>query len=95
MHCSAGSPKNIQRVQNDLDKFTQTIHIIPFLTAFVADIVIEQKGSDACANPDPAFLKDIVKESKKIVKEMLCDALSFCNNSRNTSRNELLSHLEN
>lgn len=95
MHCSAGSPKNIERVQNDLDKFTQTIHIIPFLTAFVADIAIEQKGSDACANPDPAFLEDIVKESKKIVKEMLRDALSFCNNSRNTSRNELLSHLEN
>lgn len=95
MHCSAGSPKNIQRVQNDLDKFTQTIPIIPFLVSLAADIVIEQKGSDACANPDPAFLKDVVKESKKIVKVMLYDALSFCNNSENTSRNELLNHLEN
>lgn len=95
MHCSAGSPKNIQRVQNDLDKFTQTIPIIPFLVSLAADIVIEQKGSDACANPDPAFLKDVVKESKKIVKVMLYDALSFCNNIENTSRNELLNHLEN
>lgn len=95
MHCSAGSPKNIQRVQNDLDKFTQTIPIIPFLVSLAADIVIEQKGSDACANPDPAFLKDVVKESKKIVKVMLYDALSFCNNNENTSRNELLNHLEN
>lgn len=95
MHCSAGSPKNIQRVQNDLDKFTQTIPIIPFLVSLAADVVIEQKGSDACANPDPAFLKDVVKESKKIVKVMLYDALSFCNNSENTSRNELLNHLEN
>lgn len=93
-YASAGSPKNIERVEKDLAKSTQFVHILHLLESFLAEIVLEHKNIDMNTEIDPGYLKDIMKESKDIFKKMLREAISFCNNNKNVNREELFEHLK-
>lgn len=89
---SAGSPRNVQRVETDLEKSTQSVHILPLLKAFLAEVLLECKNTDT--KDDPEFLKGVLKESNKLFSQMLRDAIDFCNDQKNKNRAKLLKNLD-
>ena len=78
---SAGQPENIKRVETEL-KAKQMVDIIPFLKAFLANILSELREKGPGNN-------ELHTESDRIFHQMLEDAVSFCNEKTNPRATQL------
>lgn len=90
-----GCPENVRRIERDLEKGTQIVPVLSFLRSLLAEIVLECKGSEAHHDDrDHVLLMEIEKEGEEVFKQMLDEAISFCNDTNNVNRIELMEFLE-
>lgn len=91
MICSACSPENIKLVKEDL-KGKRIVHIIDFLKAILARILLQRDGN--VLGEDPLYHKKITDERNAIFDKILEDVVSFCNKKEGESWDKLERHLK-